>query len=70
MAQIALNFIQTHILPQNPTHILIERQRFRSSSSPAILDWTIRVNTLEAMIYAILAVHQSPTASGKASLFP
>lgn len=59
MAQIALNFIQTHILPQNPTHILIERQRFRSSSSPAILDWTIRVNTLEAMIYAILAVHQS-----------
>ncbi|KAM7220213.1 Mitochondrial resolvase Ydc2 / RNA splicing MRS1 domain containing protein [Rhypophila decipiens] len=59
MAKMALSFVQTHILPSDPTHILIERQRYRSASSPAITNWTIRVNSLEAMIYSMLAVYKS-----------
>ncbi|KAM7204829.1 Mitochondrial resolvase Ydc2 / RNA splicing MRS1 domain containing protein [Rhypophila sp. PSN 637] len=59
MAKMALSFVQSHILPLDPTHILIERQRYRSASSPAITNWTIRVNSLEAMIYSMLAVYKS-----------
>ncbi|KAK4213014.1 mitochondrial resolvase Ydc2 [Rhypophila decipiens] len=59
MAKMALSFVQSHILPSDPTHILIERQRYRSASSPAITNWTIRVNSLEAMIYSMLAVYKS-----------
>ncbi|KAM7193397.1 Mitochondrial resolvase Ydc2 / RNA splicing MRS1 domain containing protein [Naviculisporaceae sp. PSN 640] len=59
MAKLAVSFIQTHVLPSSPTHILIERQRFRSANSPSINNWTIRVNSLEAMLYSALAVYQS-----------
>lgn len=39
----------------NPkTVVLIERQRFRSSSSSNILEWTLRINRLEMAVYSIL----------------
>ncbi|KAL8675713.1 MAG: hypothetical protein Q9186_007659 [Xanthomendoza sp. 1 TL-2023] len=58
----AHSFLATHILPHNPTHILIERQRFRSMGGSAVQEWTLRVNMFEAMLYAIL---QAYSADGK-----
>ncbi|KAG0652154.1 ydc2 [Hyphodiscus hymeniophilus] len=50
----AYKLIRHTLLLQNPTHILIERQRFRSMGSKHILEWTVRVNMFESIIYAIL----------------
>ncbi|KAF7931004.1 uncharacterized protein EAE97_009213 [Botrytis byssoidea] len=50
----AYSLIRHTLLPLSPTHILIERQRFRSMGSKHILEWTIRVNMLESMLWATL----------------
>ena len=50
----AYKLLRHSLLPQNPTHILIERQRFRSMGSKHILEWTVRVNMFESMVYATL----------------
>ncbi|KAL8798028.1 MAG: hypothetical protein Q9182_007027, partial [Xanthomendoza sp. 2 TL-2023] len=58
----AHSFLTTHILPHNPTHILIERQRFRSMGGSAVQEWTLRVNMFEAMLHAICHAY---SADGK-----
>lgn len=54
LSRTAYSFIQKPVLEVNPDIILIERQRWRSASSAAIQQWTVRVNTLEAMLWAVL----------------
>jgi len=50
----ALGLVKNILLPHKPSTILIERQRFRSANAAAVQEWTLRVNLLEGMIWAIL----------------
>ncbi|KAA8571524.1 hypothetical protein MFRU_016g00190 [Monilinia fructicola] len=54
LSSAAYKLLRHTLLPLSPTHILIERQRFRSMGSKHILEWTIRVNMLESMLWATL----------------
>jgi cruciform cutting endonuclease 1 len=54
LSKAAYTLLREKLLPANPTHILIERQRFRSMGSKHILEWTIRVNMFESILYAVL----------------
>ena len=55
-SQHSYNLIERLVLSASPAphHVLIERQRFRSGGGPAVLEWTLRVNMFEAMLYATL----------------
>ncbi|KAI2468309.1 Ydc2-catalyt-domain-containing protein [Annulohypoxylon bovei var. microspora] len=54
LAIAADRLVRQDLLPLKPTHVLIERQRWRSGGAAAIQEWTVRVNTLEAMLHASL----------------
>ncbi|KAF4627137.1 hypothetical protein G7Y89_g11017 [Cudoniella acicularis] len=54
LSKTAYTLLKERLLPHNPTHILIERQRFRSMGSKHILEWTIRVNMFESILHATL----------------
>ncbi|KAI0882572.1 Ydc2-catalyt-domain-containing protein [Annulohypoxylon maeteangense] len=54
LAIAADRLVRQDLLPLKPTHVVIERQRWRNQGAAGILEWTVRVNTLEAMLHASL----------------
>jgi cruciform cutting endonuclease 1 len=54
LSQTAYKLITEQVLSADPDVILIEKQRWRSGGGSAVQQWTVRVNTLEAMLWAVL----------------
>lgn len=54
LSRTAYHLIVKEVLSVNPDVVLIEKQRWRSGGGSAVQQWTLRVNTLEAMLWAIL----------------
>jgi cruciform cutting endonuclease 1 len=67
MSSTAYKLLVHTLLPCKPDIILIERQRWRSSNGVAIQQWTVRVNTLEGMLWAILTALRAESKSSNAS---
>lgn len=58
LAELAAKLVNTRLLPLKPDIILLEQQRFRSMGGAGVFEWTLRVNTLESMLYAIFNILQ------------
>ncbi|KAJ5231635.1 uncharacterized protein N7469_006223 [Penicillium citrinum] len=67
-AETAHTLLHTLVSKYKPTHILIERQRFRTGSSSHVQEWTIRVGLFEAMLYAALEVMKKERGGNLADL--
>lgn len=69
MSKVALQVAQD-FLAHKPDIVLIERQRFRSGGGSAIQEWTIRVNTLESMLWACFETLKASQIMPKSGKFP
>ncbi|KAF2707023.1 ribonuclease H-like protein, partial [Pleomassaria siparia CBS 279.74] len=63
LSSTAYSLLAHTLLPYKPDVILIERQRWRSAGGVAVLQWTVRVNTLEGMLWAILTALRAESKS-------
>jgi cruciform cutting endonuclease 1 len=69
MSKVALQVTQD-FLAHKPDIVLIERQRFRSGGGSAIQEWTVRVNTLEAMLWACFETLKASQVMPEGGTFP
>lgn len=53
LSSLAVELILTRLLPLKPDLVILEQQRFRSMGGNAVFEWTLRVNSLESMLYAV-----------------
>lgn len=53
LSALAVDLILTRLLPLKPDLVILEQQRFRSMGGSSVLEWTLRVNSLESMLYAV-----------------
>lgn len=54
LSRTAYGLVRETILSGAPDVVLIEKQRWRSGGGSAVQQWTLRVNTLEGMLWAVL----------------
>jgi cruciform cutting endonuclease 1 len=69
MSKVALQVTQD-FLAHKPDIVLIERQRYRSGGGSAIQEWTVRVNTLEAMLWACFETLKASQVTSENGKFP
>lgn len=65
LAPVVYNLVKHKLLPLNPDHVIIERQRHRSGGQAAILEWTFRVNMLESMLWSSLETLRLDTQTSR-----
>ncbi|CAN8104223.1 unnamed protein product [Discula destructiva] len=53
LSALAVELILTRLLPLKPDIVILEQQRFRSMGASSVFEWTLRVNSLESMLYAV-----------------
>ncbi|RYN23440.1 hypothetical protein AA0112_g9433 [Alternaria arborescens] len=66
LSKTAYGLFRNTILTGSPDIILIEKQRWRSGGSSAVQQWTLRVNTLEGMLWAVLQTMNAERLNGGA----
>ncbi|KAF2737332.1 ribonuclease H-like protein [Polyplosphaeria fusca] len=67
LSLMAYKVVKQTLLTYDPDIILIERQRWRSSGGSAIQQWTVRVNTFEGMLWAILTALRAEAGAMKST---
>ncbi|ROV87679.1 hypothetical protein VPNG_10382 [Cytospora leucostoma] len=58
LSSVAVDLILNKLLPLKPDIITLEQQRFRSKGGSGVYEWTLRVNSLESMLYACFTTLQ------------
>ncbi|KAG8163993.1 hypothetical protein KVR01_005911 [Diaporthe batatas] len=56
LSALAVDLVLNRLLPLRPDVVILEQQRFRQMGGSGVYEWTLRVNSLESMLYALLTL--------------